>query len=258
MKQFIITEQVADVLKQAECSENTLKLRLQLERKLYLDVMKVIEALGGKWSRKHGAHVFPEPAWDRIADVITTRVVEPEESAKVEFQFYPTPSGLAAKIVRLAGIQRQHRTLEPSAGSGSIIKEIGIVTGPLTVFFCEIQEDLRKEVEKLPGVKFLCADFRDLPEEEKFDRIVANPPFRKGQDIDHVLKMWTHLAPGGRLVAVTSPAWTYRTDSRHVSFRRWFQTYAEAGAARYETLPAGTFRDSGTMVTTTLLTIEKG
>ena len=38
----------------------------------------------------------------------------------------------------------------------------------------------------------------------KYDRIIANPPFTKNQDIDHVMQMWNFLKPGGRIVSIMS------------------------------------------------------
>src|SRR5262249_733704 len=40
-------------------------------------------------------------------------------------QLFPTPPALAARMVELAEIEPEHRVLEPSAGTGNILRAIG-------------------------------------------------------------------------------------------------------------------------------------
>jgi type I restriction-modification system DNA methylase subunit len=86
-----------------------------------------------------------------------------------------------------------------------------------------------------------------------FDRIIANPPFCGGQDVDHVRHMYHLLKPNGILVTVMSPAWQYRMDSKHAEFRAWLEQLDQ----EVEDLPEGTFKCSGTNVRALLVTIRK-
>ena len=47
-----INNTVLDVLGNCRVEENVLFLPANLDRKVYTDVNKVLEALGGKWNRK--------------------------------------------------------------------------------------------------------------------------------------------------------------------------------------------------------------
>jgi 16S rRNA G1207 methylase RsmC len=48
-----------------------------------------------------------------------------------------------------------------------------------------------------------CADFLSLNGElGTFDRVVMNPPFDHGSDIEHIKHAYRKLKPGGRLVAI--------------------------------------------------------
>jgi type I restriction-modification system DNA methylase subunit len=85
-----------------------------------------------------------------------------------------------------------------------------------------------------------------------FDRIIANPPFRNGQDVDHVRHMYGLLKPGGVLVTVMSPAWQYRADRKYADFRAWLERLDH----EVENLPEGTFKTSGTNVRALLVTIR--
>ncbi len=80
-----------------------------------------------------------------------------------------------------------------------------------------------------------------------------NPPFSDGQDIAHVMAAWPLLKPGGRLVAITSPGWKFRQTKPYTTFKSWLE---EVGALT-EDLPAGTFAESGTEISTTMIVVKK-
>jgi len=84
------------------------------------------------------------------------------------------------------------------------------------------------------------------------DRVLMNPPFEKGQDIDHVRKAFDALKPGGRLVAVMSPGPFFRSDRKAAEFRRWF---SGLGGRKVE-LPNGAFKASGTTASSVLAVID--
>ena len=86
-----------------------------------------------------------------------------------------------------------------------------------------------------------------------FDRVIANPPFRHGQDVEHVRHIHDLLKRGGILITVMSPAWQYRTDRKHAEFR----ARLEALDHDVEDLPEGTFNSNGTNVRSLLLTMRK-
>lgn len=82
-----------DILDRCAFDGPFLKLPEQLDRKVYLAVAKVIEAAGGKWSRKAAAHVFDGDAHAAIEPVILTGDVT---HARDEFDFFPTPPALGS------------------------------------------------------------------------------------------------------------------------------------------------------------------
>jgi ParB family transcriptional regulator, chromosome partitioning protein len=86
-----------------------------------------------------------------------------------------------------------------------------------------------------------------------FDRVIANPPFEKQADIDHVLHAWAHLKPGGRLVSVMSAGVTFREDRKTRAFRDFLNEHG----ALVETNPEGAFKESGTGVSTVLVAITR-
>ncbi len=78
-------------------------------------------------------------------------------------------------------------------------------------------------------------------------------PFEKGQDIEHVIKAFRHLKPGGTLVSVmsTSPFNVNLEKARR--FREWFDGLHGVK----KDLPTNSFEKSGTGVSACIIKIQK-
>lgn len=173
----------------------------------------------------------------------------------IGIDFFPTPKAVAAQMVERAGIEPGMRVLEPSAGNGNIAESIRDAGAEPEV--AEISSQLR-EVLEAKGFEVVGRDFMDMqPDGEGFDRIVMNPPFGKGADIDHVRHAYSLLKPGGRIVAIMGEGAFTRSDSKASGFQQWLEDIG--GEA--ERLPPNTFQDAQLMNTTganaRLVTIEK-
>lgn len=117
---------------------------------------------------------------------------------------------------------------------------------------CEFMEQNREYLENI-GYDIICNDFLELPSHKKYDKIVANPPFTKNQDVDHVLKMYEHLNEGGKIVAIMSTTWKLGSQKKQVAFREFL---ASVGAVETE-ISEGTFKESGTNTKTIMVEITK-
>jgi hypothetical protein len=241
----IIPNEVLGVLKQSRCEESKLHLPRQLPRDLYIKTAKIIELLGGKWNRSLATHVFEGDCAERIDEAVIAGEVT---DFKKLYQFYETPSELARRMVAMANVCRGHRVLEPSAGKGALLKAMPPKVDRTAVELNGAMVGLVELTDRVHYCDFLLCD----GELGTFDRIVANPPFRSGQDVDHVRHMHHLLKPGGILVTVTSPAWQYRMDKKHTEFRSWLKQLPH----EVEDLPEGTFKCSGTNVRSLLITIH--
>lgn len=248
-----ISQPVLDVLSQATVNGNTLTLAGELDRKLYTDTAKVIEMLGGKWNRSAKCHIFPEDVEGVICDVLTTGEVV---DMKKEFQFFETPQALVEKIVDLANVQPGYMALEPSAGKGAIVLEL-LKRGAF-VFAHELDiknvNHLNAQFGDHPNMHpVVQADFLTVVDSPAYDVVVMNPPFSKMQDIDHVTHAFKFLKPGGRLVAIMSPSWTFRETKKAEVFRDLYQEFG----VWTEDVDAGAFKQSGTMVKTCIVVLGK-
>jgi len=241
-----ISEQVLNVLDQATIKEDKLFLNGQLDRKLYLDTNKVLEAAGGKWSRKEKCHIFTE----NIEDFIERTILTGEITRPQDFGFFETPLSVVNRLLQLAKIEPHMEVLEPSAGKGAIAREIANMTKKIDCI--ELLESNCKELKKDKCYKRISnADFLQIFPIKEYDRVIMNPPFGKQQDIKHVTHALEFLKPDGLLVSVMSSSVTFRSNRLTVDFR----DIIEARNGRIEALQENAFKSSGTMARTIIVSI---
>ena len=117
----------------------------------------------------------------------------------------------------------------------------------------ELQPELVQELELYNFNNVLCADFLKVQPSPVYDRIVMNPPFDRGRDIDHVRHAWDFLKPGGVLVAIMSAGTEFRGDKKAVAFRK----LVDRVRGQRQDLPAGSFAESGTFVNALYVKLRK-
>jgi predicted RNA methylase len=241
---------VLEVLDQAETDGPRLVLTGTLDRKLYLDTAKVLEAAGGKWNRRERAHLFDGDAADVIEPLILTGEIV---SRTQQFGYFPTPPAIVQQLLDHARIEPGMRVLEPSAGRGAIA--LAAAHAGAAVDCVEIQDDHAEALRDAhhPDLTVLVADFLTTSPQPVYDRVVMNPPFARQADIRHVLHAHQALKPGGRLVAVMSNGVTFRNAPLTREFRALLTT--EGG--ELHPLPEGAFKESGTGVNTVIAVIPK-
>lgn len=245
-----IPNTILEVLDRAETDGSRLILTGTLDRKLYLDTAKVLEAAGGEWNRKERAHLFDGDAADAIEAVILSGEVV---SAKQQFGYFPTPAPIVDQLLDLARIQPGMRVLEPSAGRGAIA--LAAARAGALVDCVEIQPEHAEVIrdEHQLDVTVLVADFLTTSPQPVYDRVVMNPPFARQADIAHVRHAWEALRPGGLLVSVMSAGLTFRQTNAAVAFR----SRLDALGGELHPLPEGAFKESGTGVNTVIAVIPK-
>lgn len=236
-----IAKEIIDLLAKCEVEGKTLKITEQLDRKTYGQLNKVLTAIGGKWNAKQRVHLFQEDVSEMIENIINTGEYS---CIKKDFQFFPTPIELAKKIIKLAEITPDDICLEPSAGMGNIAQFMP------NCDVIELHEDNRKTlIDK--GFNLVHDDFLTFIPEKKYTAIVMNPPFSKGQDIEHVTKA---IEMAERVVvAITSTSVMFRNDKKTEAFRKLVAYYG----GTIEELPAESFKESGTQVNTCLIVVRK-
>lgn len=226
---------------------------VQLDRKSYQDVNKVLDTLGGKWSRKDKAHIFNDDPRDQIEEVILLGRVEPKKNPLKELGFFPTPNDIADLVAQSADLKAGQYILEPSIGKGSLFNAVRRIEKDNNFMAFEINKDFEIDLLKLNIEEIVFGDFLKSIPKPIFDRVVMNPPFNKSRaDIHHVLHAFKFLKDGGRLVAIMPASVTFRDDKLTNQLRDLVLSQGQI-----EELPENSFKESGTLVNTVLVTLNK-
>lgn len=246
-----LTSEAIETLKYSTVEGMVVKLpEGQLDRNIYIEVKNKLELIGGKWKGgKVMGFVFNEDPSELLVQIASGE----NRNLKKEFQFFGTPDSLADRLVKYAEIKPNDRVCEPSAGQGAIVKAIQRATVPNRIVEgFELMPLNQTFLKKIGGFRLLGSDFlTDCG--IHFEKIIANPPFSKNQDIDHIRKMHDSLNSGGRLVSVSSVHWQNATNKKETEFRAWLQEVN----AKVIPVEAGAFKESGTTIPTAIVVIDK-
>lgn len=225
----------------------------QLDRKLYTGVNKVLEACGGTWNRKARAHVFAGLGEGDVDAAIEQVLATGEVMvAKSDLCFFPTPERLASRLISAIGVQPGHTVLEPSAGTGRLVK--AAQAAGAAVIACERDPKMRAALKTIADGVMDGDDFLKIRPVARFSGVAMNPPFTKcgdGDGLDHVLHALKFLKRGGKLGAIMPQGILFREDRRHRAFRD-----ALPFGTTFTELPEGSFKESGTGVRTVLVVAE--
>ncbi len=133
--------------------------------------------------------------------------------------FFPTPRPVVDRMLSEADVRPGMKVLEPSAGKGDIADAARDKGADVTAV--ELHPELRSILDakghEVGGFDFLS--YRAGL--GQYDRVVMNPPFERGQDIEHVRHAFEMLKPGGRLVSLMGEGSFFKQDANSVHFRDW-------------------------------------
>lgn len=216
----------------------------------YDEIKRLIGQAGGRYVQGKAQFVF-ELGID-AREVLTRLVAGESINFKQEFQFFETPAALAVDLVgevkEALGTLEGKRILEPSAGEGALA-DIARKSGADVVVIEAWNVNSLKLQAK--GYSVLERDFLTVQPSEigVFDAVIANPPFTKNQDIDHVMHMFQFVRPGGALSVIMSTGWIASEQQKHVQFREFLASQD----VEYTNIESGAFKSSGTSFPTVRL-----
>ncbi len=171
------------------------------------------------------------------------------------FDFFPTPPALAERMARELDIKPGMKVLEPSAGKGDLADAVKAAQPEADVKVIEPLSDLR-EILTMKNHEVIDTNFENFETDQKFDRIIMNPPFSKNRDIRHVRKAYELLAPGGKMIAIMGNHSAFANDKESVEFRDWLDAVGGTSESLGQVFAGkDAFRQTG--VNSQLVTIEK-
>lgn len=182
---------------------------------------------------------------DVLPDAHSPKPGQREQSTAVskDLQYYPTPKHVVERVLSDIYIRETELVLEPSCGCGRFLDAL---RGRCIAHGVEVHPG-RAEEARAKGHRVTVANFLEQEPTPIYDHVVMNPPFygkHYAKHVEHALKF---LKSGGSLHAVLPI--TARTDHGLI----------EKMGHRHEwrDLPVGSFRESGTNINTTVLTMRK-
>lgn len=183
-----------------EFIKNSLAFSSYSERDKHAEsmVIEVLESLGGieKVAGKNTKYFsFDYDPKNVISEIVMTGMIPDDKS----FQFYPTPENIVDKVIELAEVKGADICLEPSAGTGRLSDRL-----PVDKTTCVEVSSVRAKIISEKGYKCINDDFLNWASKsnDRFDKIVMNPPFDRGQWSAHVEAAKKLLDKDGVIVAV--------------------------------------------------------
>ena len=159
-------------------------------------------------------------------------------------QLFATSDEVADQMAELIDNTNPARVLEPSAGTGQLLKALERHHPAALITAVEINGQLATHLAAAhPQAVIIEDDFLAHDDLGKFDAVLMNPPFKNGEDIKHIKHAAAMLKPNGLLVALCANGPRQANQLKPL-------------ADTWEPLPAGSFKDQGTAVSVVLLTIR--
>jgi predicted RNA methylase len=191
---------------------------------------------------------------------LPTQTVRSE--AQIAWQQFSTPADIAALAVLLADVGPQDVVLEPSAGNGLLVAQLG---DHRSLQLNELDPTRRSRLAALfPEALITGHDGAAIgslmARQERPSVILMNPPFSRslgrGTDdlaaVRHLQAALRHLAPGGRLVAIM-PDW-FGPNAR---MRDHFETVLREASVRTSLRLEKCYTKHGTSIAVRLFVIDK-
>lgn len=176
--------------------------------------------------------------------------------------FFPTPKPLIERMIEAADIKDGMTILEPSSGKGDIVYHL-VENEPTSKLKLEVwsvepqgsltwvqrlRNDLYAEKHEQNPAKYVngparirlvetsLEKYQGSYNRSEFDRVLMNPPFEGGKDIEHVRLCYNMLKPGGILVAIMSIGSFQRSYKKEREFQEWISELEVNGLAFSDTI----------------------
>lgn len=171
------------------------------------------------------------------------------EDRKKEFAVFETSEKVAKELVSLVNPRPGDKGLEPSCGSGRVVRAL-LAAGVQDIRCYDIRKEACAAVEKL-GEQVVATehDFLEVEPDPIYDIVVMNPPFTRGADLEHVAHAFKFLKKGGRLAAITLA----RKEEKVIAALG----DTCGGFIAITPLPELSFEEEGTRVSTQIVYAEK-
>lgn len=236
---FELSVEEAVTLLEIDGNKALLPAETKIEAGSYSRMKKALIEAGASYQASGFVFDTPEAA----IQIISALSAGERPNLVKEYQFYQTTDIAGDKL--LAGVDLMDKVVfEPSAGDGYLVRR-ALKMGAKVVKAAEVFSDRHGAIRTSGGL-LICKDVFDvLPAAvSDVDAVLMNPPFKNGQDVEHVSYVESIIPKDAEIHAIMSIAVLESSQAKQKKFRSWMTA---VGAEATE-LPEGTFADSGTNV----------
>lgn len=170
------------------------------------------------------------------------------QAVSKDLQYYPTPKTIVDSVLRDVRFKDDDTVLEPSCGCGRFLDAIRRQNPKTKILGYEIDAQ-RFSICKDKGYNVLQKNFLEtippVAEFYKFDYVIMNPPFHGKHYEKHVRHAYKYLKTGGTLISILPSTARYDHNLLNDLNGYWYD------------LPVGSFKESGTNINISILTIRK-
>lgn len=247
-----ISDEIVHILNKSTIEGSLLYLPEKLDRKVYTMVNDLLVRLGGHWSARKKAHEFQVDP-NGILRAVLDCGIWPEKNPHA---FFPSPKEVVDEVMlRIESdvVGTSPRILEPSAGLGAFAKVLRERFPQSHIDLCELNEVNVSFLKNL-GFNVHQGDFLQFSPTEKYDLIVMNPPFsydgHPNAWAEHIIHAFSMLKEHGVLYAVTP-------DLSQSKMPKDMEQILSRHIYGFHSFARGAFKESGTSVSTSLISLYK-
>jgi len=179
---------------------NTLGFPVGLDKHVFNAVNQVMAAIGGV-AMQHYWQFSYNPA-SVVGEILCHGTIPDFKS----HQFYPTQQPLAQRALEIAldGTDATSLWLEPSAGTGCLADALAEGVEKELISLIEVSPLHCQVLEAKGYSNIICTDFLEFAQasNQKYDRILMNPPFDQGRWQAHLEAACRLIAQKGRVIAI--------------------------------------------------------
>ena len=177
-----------------------------------------------------------------------------------DLAYYFTPDASADAALENFWIEPGAKVLEPSAGTGHLVRAILRKQANCEITAIEFDAGRAASCKAtVPGgVKVACANFLKVKAVPVFDHVVMNPPFYGTHWMEHIMHAWDFLKPDGTLLAILPVSAEVGDTQKHEAFRAFVEKNKERwGGNSFNDMPDEAFAEAGTRIHTVKLKMRK-
>ena len=180
---------------------------------------------------------------DVLADGYEKKPDQKRPSTEIakDLQYYKTPERSVEYAFYDTAIYDGEKILEPSCGCGMLMDGILAQNSAADILGIEVHAERASEA-RAKGHKVLTANFLECEPNPIYDKVIMNPPFYGRHYEKHIRHALKFLKDDGELISILPASARYD----HKLFK-----------GRWRDMPVGSFRESGTNISTTVLKLFK-